>query len=288
LVILLTLASLFLCGAVVFYVSTADNYRDKAEDLQSSLRTAQANAEQAKDQLRESKDEFQRTEDKLEQQIASLKTQASELRNQLDTAQRENNELRQKINNWTTVVESHSETIDKQGKLFQQTAEELKQVRSQLEEQEKELKETTQALVEKMAVIESLENEKKRLLEQKSDLQARLDSLLRGEGREVAEPRPVTPEIGPVQPRPAREPEEVSRRIGLEGRVTAVDFKNSMASLSIGKADGVREGMRFHITRGDQFICDLLIIDLEPEKAVGVLELIQQQPQVGDRAATNL
>ena len=51
---------------------------------------------------------------------------------------------------------------------------------------------------------------------------------------------------------------------------------------------GVKEGMKFHVTRGDEFICDILITDVDTEEAVGVLELVQQQPNVGDTVSTNL
>jgi hypothetical protein len=61
-----------------------------------------------------------------------------------------------------------------------------------------------------------------------------------------------------------------------------------MAGISIGSADGVKEGMRFHVTRGDEFICDILIIDVDAEEAVGVLEYVQQNPRVGDNVSTNL
>ncbi len=47
-------------------------------------------------------------------------------------------------------------------------------------------------------------------------------------------------------------------------------------------------GMKFHVTRGDEFICDVLIVNVDTEKAVGVLELVQQSPKVGDNASTNL
>ena len=45
--------------------------------------------------------------------------------------------------------------------------------------------------------------------------------------------------------------------------------------------------MRFHVTRGDEFICDILILDVEVEKAVGILEMVQDRPKVGDNATTN-
>ena len=46
--------------------------------------------------------------------------------------------------------------------------------------------------------------------------------------------------------------------------------------------------MKFHVSRGDEFICDILIIDTKAEESVGILELIQQQPRIGDNVATNL
>jgi len=61
-----------------------------------------------------------------------------------------------------------------------------------------------------------------------------------------------------------------------------------MASVSVGKNEGVKEGMKLHVTRGDEFICDIQIIDVEAGEAIGILELVQKQPQVGDIVTTNL
>ena len=102
-------------------------------------------------------------------------------------------------------------------------------------------------------------------------------------GEAALPPLPVTQRKDTV---PAEAP--VTKDIDLKGLITVVDLKNSMASISLGEADGVAEGMRFHVTRGDEFICDILIIDTDTEQAVGVLELIQQQPKVGDSVTTRL
>jgi len=77
-------------------------------------------------------------------------------------------------------------------------------------------------------------------------------------------------------------------QIGLKGLVTDVDMENSLVEISIGSADGVKEGMKFYITRGQEFICDILIYDVEPEKAVGLLDLVSKQPKAGDDVSTNL
>ena len=44
LIVLLTIASIFLCGIVVTYVASAENYKDKWQTLQSSERRARIGA----------------------------------------------------------------------------------------------------------------------------------------------------------------------------------------------------------------------------------------------------
>ncbi len=66
---------------------------------------------------------------------------------------------------------------------------------------------------------------------------------------------------------------------------------NSLAEISIGGANGVKQNMKFHVTRADKFICDIVILDVEPENAIGTLELMdvtKEQPKAGDAVSTNL
>jgi hypothetical protein len=46
--------------------------------------------------------------------------------------------------------------------------------------------------------------------------------------------------------------------------------------------------MKFHVTRGDRFVCDIVISDVDADKAIGSLDLVQIDPQPGDSATTNL
>jgi len=283
LIVLLTLSSIFLCGIVVTYVANADNYRQKYNNLRADNDSLSKKVEGLTEQVNEKIEQKKKLEDRLNGEIASLKVEISELQTKLDNAEREKAVLLQKVNSWTSITKDFYQTTDKQGQLLKNTLEELNKVQAEQIRQRKELNETTAALVEKMAIIETLEAENKRVLEEKTELQNRLDEFLQPVGKIAAEAVPVTPR-GEVA-RPAA-PE--ARDIALQGLVTAVDLKNSIASISIGAADGVKEGMRFHVTRGDEFLCDILIIDVDAEEAVGVLELIQQQPKVGDNVSTNL
>lgn len=283
LIVLLTLSSIFLCGIVVTYVANADNYRQKYNNLRADKDSLSKKVKNLTKQVNEKIEQKKLLEDKLSSEIASLKVEIGKLQADLDNAEREKAVLLQKVNNWTSIVQDFRETNDDQGRLLEETLDQLKKVQAEQIKDRKELNETTAALVEKMAIVETLEARAKRLIEEKTELQNRLDRFLQPLGKVAAVPVPITPEKAVARPAaPAAED------IALQGLVTAVDLKNSMASISIGTADGVKEGMKFHVIRGDEFICDILIIDIDAEEAVGILELVQKQPKVGDNVSTNL
>ncbi|UCF16761.1 MAG: hypothetical protein JSW59_04715, partial [Phycisphaerales bacterium] len=131
-----------------------------------------------------------------------------------------------------------------------------------------------------------LEAKVKGLTEEKTALQEKLDQFLRQYGKVTAQAVPVT-----VMRQAARVAPPATD-IDLKGLLTSVDLKNNIAVLSIGAADGVKKNMRFHATRGSKFICDVVVLDVEPDKALGWLELLQDKPQdkprAGDAVSTNL
>lgn len=283
LIVLLTLSSIFLCGIVVTYVANADNFKEQNEVLRTKLNTANENEKSSKKQLKENIAKSQRLETKLNNEIASLNIKFSKVENDLKAAERDKATLLAKVESWVSITENLTKTTDDQGQFLKNTLTELSEVKTEQIKQEKELKETTSTLIEKMAIIATLEEEKKRLLEEKTELRRQLDQHLQQFGKLAAPPALVTPEKSKA--RPAAPP---SRDIELKGLVAAVDLKNSLASISLGKADNVKEGMKFYVTRGDEFICEILIIDIDAEQAVGILERVQQQPRVGDNVSTNL
>jgi cell shape-determining protein MreC len=186
------------------------------------------------------------------------------------------------VNNMQSITSAFTESTKKQTDTLNSALEDVKQLKAEQIKLSKQLEETSMALTEKAAIIETLETEKKRLTEEKADLQTRYDKMLAG-GAGMASSAPVTLEKGSATAMLAS-----SQTSALKGQVIEVDPKNTMATISIGSADGVKDGMKFHVTRGDSFICDILIIDVDADKAVGVLELVQQPPKVGDTASTTL
>jgi seryl-tRNA synthetase len=281
--VLLTLSSIFLCGIVVTYVANADNYRGKYAEIRSERDGLDKKLKAKTDEANKYIGEKQQVEDRLRDEIASLKAKIDKLEGDLGDVERERASLLAQVESWTSITKDFYTTNDKQGTLLQNTLDELKRVQAEEIKQRKELSETTAQLVEKMAIIEQLQTDNKHLLEEKTDLQTKLDSLLRPAGKAAAAPVPVTP--GKTKVMPA---EPAMAQISLKGQVTNVDLQNSLIEISIGAADGVKEGMKFYVTRGDEFICDILIYDVEADKAVGLLDLVNKQPKLGDSVSTNL
>jgi len=294
LIVLLTISSIFICGIVVTYVANANNYRQMYLALRAEKDSAVQNEESARKELNNFKNDADRQNRQLNSTIDSLRSQVDQSQRNLKTAEAEKDDALRRMNNWEAIVMDFSKTTDSQSQLLKNALDELENLRAKQIKKDKTLKQTETSLLEKMVIISTLDEKAKRLFEEKTELQNRLNQLLRQYGKVVAQPAPVTPprarvRVAPTLPvAPSVTAEPFTRDIGLKGRVTAVDTKNSMAEISIGTARGVTEDMKFHVTRGDEFICDILILDVDTEKSVGILDLIQQTPKVGDNVSTNL
>jgi len=285
LIVLLTISSIFLCGIVVTYVSNAENYRQMYNKLKADKEAAEQNEINAKKQLKLANDAADKLELKLNDDINTLKIEVGKLKTQLTEAQRTASEAVEQENIWRDINTKFLSTNEDLRKLLENKLAELKSVDASRIQGDKELKETTATLIQKMAIIDSLEKQSKLLLEEKTDLQNQLGKQLQKSGQTVAPPVTVTP---------VKETARVATPavdIGLNGLITTVDLENSLAEISIGGANGVKQNMKFHVTRADKFICDIVILDVEPENAIGTLELMdvtKEQPKAGDNVSTNL
>jgi flagellar biosynthesis/type III secretory pathway chaperone len=295
LIVLLTVFSIFLCGIVVTYVGNANDYRKEATRLKRDIQVAREDSRSALEEAEKVKQNATAKETDLGKQIEELTAAKEQLVAQIDTLKRENGQLVQEVTNMGAAVKLANETMAKLRDQAAAAEQEVAALQADQTDRNKELQETTQALMEKMAVISDLEKKNRQLIEERQGIQSQLSQRLAPYGMAPVRPQPVTasPQTGatPVQ-RPIAQPPQaagtMAREIKLNGRVTQVDVKNKVAAISIGSAAGVKEDMKFHVTRGDRFICDILIFDVDSDKAIGTLDLVQAEPQAGDMAATNL
>lgn len=283
LIVLLTVFSIFLCGIVVTYVANADHYREIATKNKRDYDSARQMRRQAEEKLDDADKEHQIAKDDWAAQRTELENSVNSLTTELEKVKRDNAKLVLDVANANTTVKKSTEIQEKQMAQAQSAQQEVKTLQAEQTRLSKELAETDQILNEKMAIIQQFDEKNRQLMEANQALEERLNEYLRQYGKITTTPAVVTPTQGTALPT-----ETIARDIDLNGRVTELDLSNGLAAISIGSAAGVDRKMQFHVTRGEEFVCDIVILDVEADKAVGDLKRIQMQPQVGDTVTTNL
>lgn len=278
LVILLSLFAIFLCGAMVSFVVNTNNYKVLYDQQKNLFSTSQAEVAELSRLYDEQKGKMAELQSQLESKILNLQESNNKLIADLQNAERQSQEYQARADSRNGVLTGFEQSIRSLQESLRLTQSQLDQARAQGIKDSKELNQITSQLQEKLVQIESLEADRRRLLEQKKQLETQVGSGF------VSAPAPVsvvTPLAGPARP-------AAGITIGADIRGLITEVSANMVTLSVGAADGVQKGMVFHVTRGDQFLCDVAVTNVDINKSAGVLELIQQQPRIGDTASTRL
>jgi len=280
LIVLLSLFSFFLCGTVVTYVGNANNYKKSYEVEKSAKEVALAEKASALRQYNEQVDEFKKRTEKFNGQIQLLEDEKSKLVADLRTAERDSLRYQTRADNWQGILTGFEQTIANLEQSLKVTQEQLDTVRKADIQEKQEFNQLTARLYETLVQLETLRADKRRLLEEKTAME---DQFRKASGGQT-----VSARANVVTPRPslAAPVSAMPGAADLKGLITEVG--ESLVSVSIGTADGVSKGMIFHVTRGDEFVCDVMITDVDTNKAAGVLDLKIQQPRIGDTVSTRL
>lgn len=278
LVVLLSIFSILLCGMIVTFVGNTTNYKEQLDQQKQLNRVIQADLA-TKDELYNAlvkkSEELQR---KYDADLLAAEGERNKLATDLRAAQRLAQQYQAQSDSWKGVLAGFEQSVRNLQASLSQTQQQLDAARAQGIKDQKELNQVTADLYEKIVQLQSMEAERRRLLEQKTELERQIAS---GAGSQTAAVMPVTPlhrTAMPAAPSPAG--------TNIKGLVTAVD--RNMVTLSVGSADGVKENMVLHVTRGDRFLCDVVVTNVDINQSAGILELVQQTPQVGDTASTQL
>jgi len=172
-----------------------------------------------------------------------------------------------------------------QVKLFEDKQKEYTETKNELTKRNKEYEDIANALLEKEVIVDNIEKQLKMLEEEKQSLLNRLNGLLVPSGQKAVSAGTITRDPGVVT---EFVPTASTAKLDINGLIMNIDMKKSLAQISVGAVDGVKKEMTFHISRGSEYICDIQIIDVNNESSIGMLELVVQQPQIGDKASTNL
>ena len=214
---------------------------------------------------------------KKESEIGNLEIEKNNLSMDKQKFERLAQQYHGQADSWKGVMAGFEQSVRSLQESLNQTQKQLDEARAQGINDQKKLNQITADLYEKIVQLQDLEAERRNLLEQKTALESQLAS---GDSTKMEEIIPVTPVNQPAQQTQA------ITTANIKGLVTATG--KSMVQLSVGSADGVKKDMVFHVTRGDRFLCDVVVTDVDINKCAGVLELVQQTPQINDTASTQL
>lgn len=272
LIVLLALLSVYLCSSVVIYVLTATNYKQAYESLQTEYNGLEQKNKSYEQQVTDKTKQIADLTNKFDTETASLKADKGKIEQDLKNVQRDKADLDERVKTLAAAALKFEETVGGMQTNLTQTRSELEQARAESIKLTKNLDEITQSLNEKMAQLDSANNEKKRLLEEKAKLE------------NTASGKPSFEPVTPTENTTAKAAVEPSSNVALQGKITAL--QGQLATISVGSADGVEKGMVFHVTQNDTFICDIKITDVDSEVSAGTLQLVQSQPRVGDPVST--
>lgn len=279
LVVLLSVFSILLCGMIVTFVGNTNNYKEQFEQQKQLTNVIQADLA-SKDELYNAQvQKIAELQKKYDADLLAAEGERNKLASDLRQAQRLAQQYQAQSDSWKGVLAGFEQSVRNLQASLSQTQEQLDQARAQGIKDQKELNEITAAFYEKDVQLKSMEAERRRLLEQKTELEKQVASG--GRQSVAAAVTPVTPLNRTAMPAPTS-----PSGLNVKGLVSAVD--RNMVTLSVGSADGVKENMVLHITRGDRFLCDVVVTNVDINQSAGVLELVQETPQVGDTASTQL
>ncbi len=277
LVVLLSLFAVFLCGMVVSYVGSANHFKSQYESEKLAREAIQAENLSLAGQFKEQVARTEEMESNKAKEIQSLEERNNQLLAKLQNAERTGQEYQIRAESWKGVLTGFEQSVASMLESLKLTRDQLEIARSENITNQKDLSQITASLYEKIVELERLQADRRRILEQKTELE-----------NQASQPGGAGPAtLGPVTQIPGQaRPAAIMTASEIQGLIMEVD--QSLVTLSVGTADGVSKGMIFHVTRGDQFLCDILVTDVDVNKCAGVLEMVQQRPKVGDTVATKL
>ncbi|MCP4592178.1 MAG: hypothetical protein GY842_15705 [bacterium] len=209
-------------------------------------------------------------------QVASLEADLQVLRQELQEAsgglgrveleKKEATALARGLRGLLQVESEHRNAAESQRKFFQERNIELETRNLDLKERVDELSAQKLVLVEQQRQFE----------QQINILQEEKRKLSSGSRRAAVGQFEVggADEVIPVEPVAATP---------IRGRLLKID--GDLAMVSVGSADGVQENMTFVIYRGQEYVGDLRITDVEPDRSAGKIVRSRSTPRVDDSVA---
>ena len=114
LIVLLTISTILLCGIVVTYVGSADNYKEKFDSQKNQISSLRQSEAAADENLNKTIKQAQERDAKLGDTIKSLQADINKLQTDLTDAQNKRDDAIQRMDNWQAIAMDFSKTTETQ------------------------------------------------------------------------------------------------------------------------------------------------------------------------------
>ena len=279
LALLVSLLSIFLCGAVVVFVTNTNNWKKAYQDQETIARAAQSYALEREMALKDQKQMYENKLLQSDQLIVDWQSEYAKLEN--DWKQ----EATAKI-----AAESKADIAVKVSEALADLANKMRQTRDALQRRlevahnEKQKAETlvnglNEELNRERVKVAQLESIRQRNEEKISALESDIALLEQKYQRAMLasnDARILPDQVTVRAPQPGRIP--------IRGEITEV--LGDRAAISVGSSSGVRENMEFNVFRGSEFLGSLHVLQVESTQSAGRLQQQQGTIVKGDKVST--
>ena len=279
-VLLVSLLAIFLCGAVVTFVSNVDDWRGVAEEEASIREAAQLYAETVETAKRREIERFLAQVQRLKETNIAMLERIAELNRDLDAESLSRAEADKKVASAVELGRSVQQANQNLLAVEQSLQAELARAYSARTTAETQMISLNQQLNIERAKNEQLESLRRRKEEEIYELEnenARIRRQLQEVTVSAKEFRPAQDLVSMTQ---------MATPAGVPIRGEILDIRDGTASISVGSASGVREGTKFQVVRSGLYVASLEVQMVEATQAAGRLVNIQGEVVVGDKVTT--
>ncbi|HNO78065.1 MAG TPA: hypothetical protein PKN33_08385 [Phycisphaerae bacterium] len=273
-VVLMVIFSIAFTMTTISFVANTSGWKNLAEDYQQELKVVETHMRSLSAAHAAEKTAWLDSRNSKEERIAELESvqasQLAEIAELQDTvaglkAEKGDAEgLARRLSNQLQVAQTGwKEAGDELDKIEKRSM--------QLERRNLDLNERVNEQTAQIVVLV----QKQHLLEQQINILRDESSKVAGGGR-AATPEGIS-STSMVGVKPVSKGSSVTP---IRGRI--LEVQGNLATISVGSADGVREGMVFVIYRGRDYIADLEVSDVEPGLAAGRIMRAKTMPRTSD------
>jgi hypothetical protein len=279
-VLVVSILSIFLCGVVVTYVASSQNWHQAYMDQKGVVDAAMASADTASIALKRQDDRYSLLVKALKENISALERQNSELLQQKTVESKRAFVAESSANTAVETVKSLRETITNMYAGQQYIESKLQSAQAEMLAAQGQATDLTRELNSERAKSQQLARLSRERLEKIQKMEDENTQIRQQLQKVTLGPSEFTQGEKVTQIRP----QDVG--VPIRGAITAID--SDLAAISIGSTSGVRKDMKFIVVRDQKYLGDLIITRVEATEAAGRISHQQAPITAGDAVTTSL